>query len=476
MSHARLGPSSAYQWSVCTAAPSEWDRIEAEHRAAQGEAARLMIENAALFGFSGEPGDINELDDSNDASRWGTACHLLSETCLREGREPYEFMGMEVWFWSQGDTKGESIQAPSATAAAGYNVHHVVDIDDEQVECATVYVNYVRLLVAALGANLLIEQRVSIEHITAEPGAGGTADSVLLVPAQRELVIADLKGGMGRVDAFTTVEIFDPFFGQSVFVDEPNRQLAMYADGALEEYGWLLGEVERVRLIIVQPRLNHVSEFSLTVAELKAFVQRLRDAAEETRINPTFRPSASTCKFCPAQPTCKAFRDAALEAVFGDFEDLDTAEPVQPADDTLGLIYEKLPLVRMFEKAIEERVKQRLNLGLPVIGTKGTYILAEGRMGARYWKDPKQAELALLTRVGLDHDRAYTRKLITPAAVEALTKKKRGQEKSVLDKGVMTVLTDLDLIGQGTTKPSIALASSGKKAVQPVTAGFENLD
>jgi RecB family exonuclease len=435
-----------------------------------------MIENAALFGFSGEPGDINELDDSNDASRWGTACHLLSETCLREGREPYEFMGMEVWFWYHpgSDSRGESIHAAGAELTDDLDINHVVDIDDEQVECATAYVNFVRTLVAELSALLMIEQRVTIEHITAEPGAGGTADGLLFVPASRELIVADLKGGMARVDAFTTVETIDTMFGTSTFVDEPNRQLAMYADGALEEYGWMWGEVERVRLIIVQPRLNHVSEFSLTVAELRAFVQRLRLAAIETRENPTFRPSAGTCKFCPAQPTCKAFRDAALKAVFGDFEDLDAAEPVQPADDRLGLIYEKLPLVRMFEAAITERVKQLLARGLPVIGTKGNYILAEGRMGARYWKDPKQAELALLTEVGLTHDQAYTRKLITPAAVEALTKKKRGQEKSVLDKGVMEVLTDN--IGQGQTRPSIALASSGKKAVQPATAGFENLD
>jgi len=46
----------------------------------------------------------------------------------------------------------------------------------------------------------MVEQRLSIEAITKEPGAKGTSDAVIL--AGEELVIVDLKYGRGvKVDA-----------------------------------------------------------------------------------------------------------------------------------------------------------------------------------------------------------------------------------------------------------------------------------
>jgi hypothetical protein len=54
---------------------------------------------------------------------------------------------------------------------------------------------------------------------------------------------------------------------------EQNEQLQLYALGALEQFS-MLYDFDSVRLFIHQPRLNHVSEWALSVEELLAFGQR----------------------------------------------------------------------------------------------------------------------------------------------------------------------------------------------------------
>lgn len=106
---------------------------------------------------------------------------------------------------------------------------------------------------------LLVEQRVDFSHITGVEESFGTADGIII--AGNELQIHDLKYGKGvRIDA------------------EQNEQLQLYALGALEQFS-MLYDFETVRLFIHQPRLNHVSEWSLTVQELQSFGERALEAA-----------------------------------------------------------------------------------------------------------------------------------------------------------------------------------------------------
>ena len=81
------------------------------------------------------------------------------------------------------------------------------------------------------------------------------------IGARIETENEDLKYGMGeKVDAF--VIDADGVVG-------PNPQLALYVLGALAEFD-LTGSFSRARLVIHQPRLNHVSEFDCTIDELRA--------------------------------------------------------------------------------------------------------------------------------------------------------------------------------------------------------------
>lgn len=106
----------------------------------------------------------------------------------------------------------------------------------------------------------VFELPLLLEAITGERGAQGTADAV--IPSVDELIIVDLKYGRGvKVDA------------------KDNEQLQLYALAALEAFDFA-GPFQRVRLVIVQPRLGHLDEWVYSVAELHAFKQTVAPRAQ----------------------------------------------------------------------------------------------------------------------------------------------------------------------------------------------------
>ncbi|EPM6742425.1 DUF2800 domain-containing protein, partial [Escherichia coli] len=172
----------------------------------------------------------------------GTAAHALAEKVLRNRQShPEHYAGCNVSMFLGSYPLREN---PDDTSGP--------QVDDEMVEAVGRYVDTVWTL--AQNNELLVEQRVDFSHITGVEESFGTADSIII--AGSELQIHDLKYGKGvRIDA------------------EQNEQLQLYALGALEQFS-MLYDFETVRLFIHQPRLNHVSEWALTVEELQAFGER----------------------------------------------------------------------------------------------------------------------------------------------------------------------------------------------------------
>ena len=93
---------------------------------------------------------------------------------------------------------------------------------------------------------ILIEQRVSVEAYA--PDTFGTAD--LLIVADSQLTVVDLKYGKG-------VEVFA----------DHNPQMMIYALGAYELLGNLY-DIKHCRMIIFQPRLDHISVFDMALDDL----------------------------------------------------------------------------------------------------------------------------------------------------------------------------------------------------------------
>lgn len=202
--HATLSPSSASRWLHCPGSVALHAQVE---------------------------------DTGSTFAAEGTAAHFLAEKCLTQGANAESFIDMVIVVHDYGTDFEVSLIGVGVCNPIRFTV------GDEMAGNVQQYVDYVR----SIPGELMVEQRLSISHLTGEENSFGTSDAVVL--AGDEIVIIDLKYGRGvKVDA------------------ERNEQLAIYALAALREFEFL-GEFKRARLVIHQPRLGHVSEWSLPIGE-----------------------------------------------------------------------------------------------------------------------------------------------------------------------------------------------------------------
>ena len=104
-----------------------------------------------------------------------------------------------------------------------------------------------------------------------------------------------------------------------------NSQMLLYAAAALNTYGFLV-DPEIVRMSIVQPRLDNISTFQMTVEELNAWAESIKPIARMAYEGKGEQHTGDWCIFCKAKPVCRACAEEALSLAREDFLDLDEAE------------------------------------------------------------------------------------------------------------------------------------------------------
>ncbi|KVE27233.1 hypothetical protein WS67_12075 [Burkholderia singularis] len=437
--HALLSPSSAYTWIECAAST-----------AAQ----------------------IGQPDASSEYADEGTAAHELAKWCLERHEAAEQYIGAVIPVGTvtrRDEETGEMITEPRRT----------FEVDEEMAEHVQLYVDGVRERVEALrlaGADvtLLVEQRLSIEHITGEHGARGTSDCVIIAvwpDGRAEIEVRDLKYGRG-------VEVSA----------ERNYQAMLYAAAALEEHSAFV-DFERVNIVIHQPRINErPSEWSTAPADLLAWIDgTAKPAAERARwllrnveerprefklATGDFNPGEKQCKFCKAKAVCPALATHVEATIGAEFEVVAEASAygVQSefigrnvellSNDRLGLIYETLDLIDDWVKAVRGRIEHELLNARAVPGVK----LVAGRRGARQWRDEVDAE-RLMKSMRLKQDQMYNFKLISPTQADKLLSKESPRRWKKVEA----------LIVQRDGRPSVAPESDSRPAlvIKPPEDDFE---
>lgn len=238
-------------------------------------------------------------DRSSDAAEEGTLAHDLAARCLQAEFDAAYYVGAEYEYSDHGTPKSAFIQLEMAREVQKY-------------------LDYVRAQVGE-GDTLMVEQRLAIFG-GAIPGQFGTTDALILQPRLRRMRKVDLKYGRG-------VQVYA----------EQNEQLMLYALGALDEFDPLDDEYDEVVLTIHQPRLDHVDEWTVSVADLRAFEQRALQAGKTALSIVSLhggtvflKPGDKQCKFCKAKGDCPGLRDQVLATVSGDFDSLDDLRDPQP--------------------------------------------------------------------------------------------------------------------------------------------------
>lgn len=391
-------------------------------------------------------------DGESEFSAEGTGAHELAKWTLTEGQPAAAYVGRIAHVQRRpmhpdGDREWE--------------------VTDEMAAYVQDYADRVRQY--AGDHPLLVEQRLPIGHVTGEEGAAGTGDAVIL--ADDELIVCDLKYGRGvRVEA------------------ERNPQEMLYALGALREFEVLIPGVKRVRLVILQPRLEHVSEWDCSVEELLAFGRQAADAAELTRLASKFRakwagqadtpylvPGDKQCVFCRAKPTCPALAAHVSRTVGAQFADLTAAAPkdqvkrlVPAALKQLGAAQAAVDLVEDWCRAVRAEVERVLVAGAnaPELIEELGQKLVQGKRGSRAWSDESAAEKMLRERFRLKVEEAYSMKLISPTQAEKLLKDQPKRWAALQE-----------LVTQSEGRPSVAPAGDRRPAMSmtPTADDFEDL-
>lgn len=439
-------------------------------------AHRWMVCAGSLALESGLPDTTSAFADE------GTLAHALAARCLEGEFNAAYFVG-------------------PVFAYEDHGVDKAAKITEDMAGFVQVYIDRIREY--AQGNELMVEQRLEFSAYVDVPGQFGTSDAVIL--AGDEIQVHDLKFGRGvKVDA------------------DNNEQLMLYALGALDTFG-PLGDFKRMRMVIHQPRLQHLSEWDCTVDELLAFAARAKEAARSAMVcadigaealagTVSLVPGESQCRFCKAKATCPALRDQVLETITGDFVDLtkgeiavsiadaenilaqangvtvkkidfetnetgsrfvvkkptlapqlEAAAPRIATSDDLNLAtcMDAVELIEGWCKGVRAEVERRLLSGS---FTDGRYKLVAGRAGARSWIDAEDAE-KLLKSFRLKQDEMYDFTLISPTTAEkvlAVASPKRWTKAQAL-------------IGRSDGRPSVAPASDKRPALV-VTAVADDFD
>lgn len=395
--HARLAPSAAERWMNCPGS--------------------LAME------------EMRKPKGTSDYAEEGTAAHELAALAITESNPCEAYIGHKM-------KNGWKVTRDMA--------------DDTQI-----YVD--KIWEYAEGNRLLVEQKLSIEHITTEKDAYGTSDAVIITNDLRELQIHDLKFGRGiKVDA------------------NYNRQLMIYALAALEAYR-MIGEFERIRLVIHQPRLNHLSEWDISVADIALFFRDARSAAEQAfeiaACNETaimaemLKPGDDQCRWCAAKANCPALSTKISETIGAQFEDLTALAVIDDLipEDTTGLSakMKAIDMIQTWCTAVRAEVEHRLLVGTKVPG----YKIVEGKQGNRKWIDTDEVE-ELMKKMRIKQQDMYDFSIISPTQAQKLLKKNEKQWKKL-----QTHITRTD------GKPSVAEESDSRPAMimKPVENHFEDL-
>ena len=315
------------------------------------------------------------------------------------------------------------------------NTFEGIEVTHEMADAAQTYINYVK----SFSGHHFYEVRVDFSPWVID--GFGTSDAIVLDVKNRVIRVIDLKYGKGvQVDA------------------EENTQAMLYALGALNEYGDYC-DFETVEIAIVQPRRDHISEWSIGVSDLLAFGEKAKRVCAIALSDDAPRvPGEYQCMWCKAKADCAELAKHTEQTLLTRFDDMNDGE--LPAVDTLTdaqlrQALEAKKLIVGWLDAVEQYVTDKLNNGEAFDGFK----LVEGR-STRQWRD--ESEAAQLLEQHYAQDDLYQRKFISVAQAEKLVGKKNA-----------AMLAELVVKPAG--KPTLAPAKDKRKSVNVSLDDFDVL-
>jgi len=279
-------------------------------------------------------------------------------------------------------------------------------------------------------AQLLVETRLAFGQYI--PDAFGTADAIIIADGTMEVI--DFKYGKGvKVSAWK------------------NPQMLIYGLGAYDKFNFDYN-IQRVRMTIVQPRIDNLSEYEVSTDELLAWAAN--ELAPKALIaysgNGEQKPG-EWCQFCKVKSSCRALAKLCADAAAKDPKLINAKEL---AEDILPI----LPTVKTWLTGIEDYALQQALNGVQLPGWK----VVEGRSNRKIVN--QEGAAAALNAAGYLSEQIYKpQELRTITDLEKLIGKKQ-----------FAALAG-DFIEKPAGKPTLAPESDKRKAIDPVADDFKDV-
>ncbi len=280
-------------------------------------------------------------------------------------------------------------------------------------------------------AQLLVEVRLDFRKYI--PDAFGTSDAVIIADGMMEVI--DFKYGKGvKVSA---VE---------------NPQMMIYALGAYEQFSFEYN-IDEVKMTIVQPRIDNLSEFSMTSTSLLSWAENeLKPKALEAYKGGS-QKAGTWCQFCKVKAYCKSLASTCLDAQ-STSADSRLISPGEMASKVLPM----LATIKTWLAGVEEYTLQQALSGVHYEGFK----IVEGRSVRKITDTSAVADL--LNKEGFAEE-AY----IKPRELRSIT----DLEKLIGKKRFGTMCAQYIEKPQG--KPTLVPETDKRPAFNTATEDFKDL-
>lgn len=359
--------------------------------------------------------EANAPDNSSSYAQEGTLAHAI---CARKLKE---FLGK--------DTAAEQKEI-----AELHDLYYSGEMEEYTDTYKTIVLEkYAAARSVVKDAQLLIETKLDFGDYV--PESFGTADALIIADGCMEVV--DFKYGKGvRVDA------------------TDNSQMKIYALGAYLancfEY-----RIDRVKMTIVQPRIDNICEFEISVSDLMAWAEtELRPKAQEAHAGTGKANPGAWCQFCKVKASCKALAEKCIDTYTnhpnpGEISKSDMETKVLPM----------LDIIASWLTGVNDYALQQALSGVTYDG----YKVVEGRSNRRI-TDPGAVQKAI-AGLGYKQD-----EFMKPSELRGIT----DLEKLVGKKQFTALCGEYITKPQG--KPTLAPASDKRPVYSTVADDFSDIN
>lgn len=273
--------------------------------------------------------------------------------------------------------------------------------NEEMLRHTDVYLEYIKEEALKVRTKPFIAVEQKIDYSKYVPEGFGTADCILI--------------------STDTLQIIDFKYGKGVKVEaEDNPQLKLYALAALEQFG-MFYDIKNIKLSIVQPRIDNISEYTLLKSELVDWGNKVViPQAQKAFMGIGEFKQGEHCRFCKAKGACE----------FRAKENIKVVEEIENTQDTASEACNLLDNTELSEfltrtEGVEDWIKDLRTYALEQL-LKGEnipgYKVVEGKSNRKIVDQDKAFEI--LKANGIEEAMLYERKPLTLTQLEKAIGKK----------------------------------------------------